>query len=183
MNLSASVKFYLKHQKPINEWYQIKDEAVQEWKAFFKNLAQDIRILSSQLSTDVKWNVYEDKMEYYHLLCKPEWADAQTRPIRVGVGLGASWGDEPLFERAYCGIVVFDRSPTLAAALENQLRTIQWDYDLEEPDNYWPTWRQIASPEAYWQDLPAYKHFLTHELEDTWKTFEKSIDLVIQQAG
>jgi hypothetical protein len=131
----------------------------------------------------VKWDISEDRTHSDHLLFKPEWTDAQICPTRVGIGLGTYWKDQPLFERVYCGIVVFDKSPALSDALKNQLGAIQWDYDLEEPDDDWPKWRQIVSPESYWQDLSDYQHFLIHELEDTWNTFETSIDLAIQQAG
>ena len=101
--LDAKVVFYLKHQRQIDEWSNLRTRVTASAHEFFCSLASDVESLTRELSGDARSVTYFEDTYPSISLYRQNWCDETSEYPFTSVTL--YWNRKSgSFTDAYCGV-------------------------------------------------------------------------------
>lgn len=171
------VAFYLANRELIEEWAQLKVEAVEAFVAMFQQLEPRVAEIGDYVAA-------LDQPLPFYLLSLPAWREAGQSDRAVGVCLELS--RRALFTGRivpyiYVGVRTVPESPVherVARAFKSEMPS------PERADGHWPWWRYVEPPEgAWWEDRERYEELLVQALRETWEQMELFLNRVLREPG
>lgn len=170
---SLPERFYLTHQKLIEEWAGLRRTATSAQDNWLQEHVEPaIADLAEQRGLDHAYVV--NGRWRSSLLVLPNTSTQGGRPL-VGIGLG--WSSTDL-SPPFVGIDVDLESPhgkaTREAVLSNGGRDLR-AANAYKSEQRWPAWRYLKLPAHWWNDLDATLEMLSTGVTSTFEIFEQHL--------
>lgn len=184
--ISDKVAFFLEHQRHIEEWAALKDDAQDAADAFFRELAGPFAELAPTLGADVRvYPSLEGNHPKFYFI-REGWLGAERKGAPACVAL--EWNRKHVaFDKAFSGIWTNNTGEpdyvALHAALSRAVDTAGLRKSLG-PFPWWPilTYERPTSAE-WWKDLPAFRDQLVETMRLRWTTLAPLIDKELAPYG
>lgn len=168
-----SARFYLKHQRLVDEWIEAREDAREEADRFFCSLAPMMEREAKALRAR-HWVQLED--DYRQLMWyDAAWAEPKGEP-RVAIGIEWHRGETD-FHGAWFGICIWDRNT--AGPIRNAIAaaelTEQW-----KKEKQWPAFLELVpSRDDYWDHLDEFRSRILEQVGAAWSELRSVVDDVV----
>lgn len=178
------VRFYLKHQKLIEEWARLAEPACSEATKFLESCGEDIQTLCADLGEAVTVHQLLDDPSWPRIfLVRPAWQLTEREPL---VGIGLEWNRRNVSfagrSRVYTGMRVAisaERGRELRDRLKERVGAMRGKHGYTASAS-WPAWRYVPPPDGeYWDDLTPYRNQLIESVRSAWNLFAPEVDALL----
>ena len=179
VTLPAKVAFFLEHQRHIEEWAALKDDAQEAADAFFRELAGPFAELAPTLGADVRLYPSLEGNHPKLYFIRESWLGPERKGAPACVAF--EWNRKHVaFDKAFSGIWTNNTGKpdyvALHAALSRAVDTAGLRKSLG-PFPWWPilTYERPTGA-AWWTDLPAFRDQLVATMALRWTTLAPLVD-------
>lgn len=184
MKVTEKVAFYLEHRRQIDEWAELRNNAVKAADVFFRNLSDPFSELATTLGPDVRVYPALDGNPPKFFFIRNGWLDPQHKTSPAAVAFEWHKGSAG-FDRAYTGIWTHKNDTPEYLALHTQLAQAIDRAGLSKGKGegrsvWWPIWyHEQPTGEAWWTDLSGFQEQLIETMRQRWMTLSPLIDAAL----
>lgn len=174
------IQFYLRHESLIEEWAQIRSDAVSAAHRFYLSLAEDLEERAADLGDDILVLTADESWARVGL-CRESWLDESGTPLAV---LSLEWmrsktgfreGYRVLGVRCDADLEVGRQLRGTIADLVREQRSV---LGFGRSSRWWPAYKAVdgTTDAEYWLDLDPFRQALVEGIVEAWWALSPSVD-------
>jgi hypothetical protein len=181
------VRFYLEHQRLIEEWAAVRKDLIATAHSFYLSIGQMLEDRAPDIGPDVLVSISDAAWPRvgYHRFGWPLSADDQP-----AVGIYFEWKrGTSTFTDGWRGVGVRvdtgdPKGNGLRESIASQIRESRAKAGFPKSSSVWVAYTDIKPPTRtdYWDDLGPYAKSIVEIIESAWNHFSSAVDIAVSTA-